>query len=90
MYGHVATAVLAGALAAVISAPAMGQTALNPGKKDVPEEPKIYSPGAVTLRCIGRRRSTTTQFQAAAVTSCHLSIAAARNCRSVRRDMRWS
>ena len=45
--------------------------------------------GAVTLRCIGRRRSTTTQFQAAAVTSCHLSIAAARNCRSVRRDMRW-
>jgi len=44
MYGHVATAVFAGALAAVISAPAMGQTALNPGKKDVPEEPKIYSP----------------------------------------------
>ena len=44
MYGHMAKAVFVGALAAAIAAPAMGQTALNPGKKDVPEEPKIYSP----------------------------------------------
>ncbi len=60
MYGHVATAVFAGALAAAIAAPAMGQTALNPGKKDVPEEPK----GVVTLSLIDWNLPTTADFDA--------------------------